>query len=414
MTLMQRVSAYDQDDSVNGSVGGKQQNSPSSQGSNDAGDSSRNEKVNNQASSDDGNALKMNSWFSSTSYDPELMTPMLNNNGSGGNPNMANMRPSSSTKKRRVVRLLRAAVSSQRVRWCVMTVLVVLVFLFSLVGLPFPDRRLPELPPLPANPRRAFASLHSDSNPCYDMLLFVCLSTWQSTKSKYPMLVLHSIPLPEKVQALIDAQPPLADSKQSSQAGRIIPVSIPVVKNFFVLKDRVRTAAAKFAVWDQTEYDQVAYFDSDSIFFDSGDSIFDCPVDHTGNLWLYARPYAKYWARGIRIFNSGNFLIRPSVAVYHKILELFERRFWILSLQQFFKTADQGFLNAVFSPYGKSWDFLESPPARAKHVKLWLAVDGESRWNVTAQDQKDAVQIVKDLALEQDMETCRNHRRYSD
>ncbi|KAL7573642.1 hypothetical protein ACA910_008772 [Epithemia clementina (nom. ined.)] len=293
-----------------------------------------------------------------------------------------------------------------------------LCLFFAVLGLPFPNRQLPSLPPLPHNPQRAFATLHSDSNPCYDMLLYVCLSTWQATHSQYPMLVLHSVPLPGKVQALIDAQQTQQEQNQEQQqAGRIIPVSIPAVNNYFVLKDRVRSASAKFAVWDQTAYDQVAYFDSDTIFFDSGDSIFTSPSDNTGNLWLYARPYPKYWQRGIKIFNSGNFLVRPHAAVYQKIMELFQRRFWILSFQQFLKTADQGFLNAVFSPHGTAWDLLAPPDAeldQVKHVKLWVAMAGLAKYNVTAQVQQGALQLAQDMDLQNDLDECHRHRRFSD
>ena len=332
--------------------------------------------------------------------------------------------------------------------YCSMVLVVILGFLFSIVGLPFPDRQLPKLDPLPTNPQRAYATLFSDSNPCYDMLLYVCLSTWIATNSKYPMLVLHSVPLPTKVQTLIDSQQhhhqqqtkPKAFLQQQQQehkqeqqqwqrqeqqqqqqtAGQIIAVSIPVVKNYFVIKDRVRTASAKFAVWDQTKYDQVAYFDTDTIFFESGDSIFDDPMDGIGHLWLYARPYMKYWQHGIHIFNSGNFILRPNTAVYHKLLDLFQRRFWIVSFQQFFKTADQGFLNAIFAPSHdekkKYWDLLQLPNAqlsRVKHVKFWLAVTGESKYNITKQDQMESKQLVQDLQLQQDLESCLNHRRYS-
>jgi hypothetical protein len=39
------------------------------------------------------------------------------------------------------------------------------------------DYRLPQLPPLPANLRRAYATLHTDSNACYDMALLVFLAS---------------------------------------------------------------------------------------------------------------------------------------------------------------------------------------------------------------------------------------------
>jgi hypothetical protein len=39
----------------------------------------------------------------------------------------------------------------------------------------FVDIHLSQLPPLPANPRRAYATLHTDSNACYDMALLVFL-----------------------------------------------------------------------------------------------------------------------------------------------------------------------------------------------------------------------------------------------
>ena len=270
------------------------------------------------------------------------------------------------------------------------------------VGAPFPNRTLPALPPLPAHPTRAMAVLHSDSNPCYDMLLLVFLHSWWSTRDpnlEIPMLLLHSAPLPPKVTHWISQH----EQDLVRPNFRLVqPITIPVVKNRFVVKDRVRTAAAKFAVWDQTHYDQVAYFDSDHVFFGPGHGIFDAIDDHHN--WMHAVPYAKYDGK---IFNSGNFLLRPSRAVYEHLLELFARRFWILSFHQFLKTADQGFLNAVFEGH---WKILHKEQlGNVRHIKLWLAIQGQQ--GIPAVDQAKAQAYVKELQLEQDLQACLAHRR---
>ena len=70
----------------------------------------------------------------------------------------------------------------------------------------------------------------------------------------YPLLILHSDLLPRRVQEL------------QQQHENITQRPVPQTINNFVLKDRVRCAATKLTVFDQDDVDQLAYYDSDSIF----------------------------------------------------------------------------------------------------------------------------------------------------
>jgi hypothetical protein len=241
------------------------------------------------------------------------------------------------------------------------------------------DRRLPQLPPLPAHPRRAYATLHTDSNACYDMALLVFLASWNhatqtssqisSTSSQpqqqqqpqpqpqpsYPMLVLYSTPtLPPKVAAYIEQQ------HNSIQA-----IQVPERISYVVQNPRWRKCATKFAVWNVDDLDQVAYYDSDHIFrrnnggakvggAGAGDAMFEqAGADPGGgNAWLYAAPDRKYRSQ----FNAGKMLVRPSHHMYEKLVYLYNRRFWIMDSTDMIKSGDQRFLNAVFRNHWQRLD----------------------------------------------------------
>ena len=299
--------------------------------------------------------------------------------------------------------------------------LLLYVFLTTVFGWPVLDKRLPALPPLPKSPKRAVAVLHSESNPCYDMMLLTFVQSWLSVNSSYPLLILRSAPLPPRVaQLLVSLQEKEehADNNNNNHHQKIVSRQIPAVINHFVVSDRVRSASTKLAVWAQDDFDQLAYYDSDTIFVENSDDFFTAPEDG-GHGWLYAEPYKKYCdnrnilnsVRGKCVFQSNNFLIRPSKAVYHKIQDLFRRKFWIMNFHQFLKTADQGFLNAVFEGH---WQQLDSTKyGRAKHIKFWKALEMEDGWGLLTKDQAKAQELYEQLNLEQDLEACKAHKRLS-
>jgi hypothetical protein len=184
----------------------------------------------------------------------------------------------------------------------------------------FVDIRLPQLPPLPANPRRAYATLHTDSNACYDMALLVFLASWnkatrstsytsstttpkeqQQQQPPYPLLVLYSTPkLPRKVAAYIEQHTDIIHA-----------IAVPERISYVVQNFRWRKCGTKFAVWDQDNFDQVAYFDSDHIFHSRGnnegekvsgdvDAMFEAG-DGDNTALLYAAPDRKHSSQ----FNAG-------------------------------------------------------------------------------------------------------------
>lgn len=278
----------------------------------------------------------------------------------------------------------------------------------AVFGPPVLDQRLPFLQELPANPKRASAMLHSESNVCYDLLLLVGLDTWLRTNSKYPMLILHSVPLPPRVEELVRVN-----------ADKLIPRKVVSIESSSVMKKRVKSAATKLAVWAQSDYDQIVYWDSDHIFVENSDGIFEAP-DDGGQELLYAVPYEKYCnkpilmdrlqTRGQCIFQSNNFLVRPNPHVYTKLLNLFRHKFWIMSFHQYLKTADQGFLNAALRGRWKQMD--SQKVGRAKHVKVWKALSRLKGWGVTEEDYTVASDAVKRLNLQDELDRCKVSREY--
>jgi hypothetical protein len=128
-----------------------------------------------------------------------------------------------------------------------------------------------QLPLLPANPRRAYATLHTDSNACYDMALLVF---WRLGIKRPEVLVTlkhsptatatanHHIPY----WCCIPLPHCHARWRRISQHTDIIHAIAVPERISYGTKPRWRKCGTKFAVWDQDNFDQVAYFDSDHIF----------------------------------------------------------------------------------------------------------------------------------------------------
>jgi hypothetical protein len=343
-------------------------------------------------------------------------------------------------------------------RFCMNMLLMIMMFLIIMLTAAstsgaFVDLRLPQLPPLPANPRRAYATLHTDSNACYDMALLVFLASWnmatrssssaantttsspqqqhkEQTQPPYPLLVLYSTPtLPRKVAAYIEQHTDIIHA-----------IAVPELISYVVQNRRWRKCGTKFAVWDQDIYDQVAYFDSDHIFHSRGnnggqkvgggvDAMFEAG-DGDNVALLYAKPDRKYSSQ----FNAGRMLLRPDNAIYQKLVYLFNRRFWIMDTIDMIKSGDQRFLNVVFS---KHWQQLDStatttatssaavtskgPPARsasfqmqAQHAKVWkLATFPSSKKDNARQHnatQSMARKWIDTLGLHDELKECMQWR----
>jgi hypothetical protein len=313
---------------------------------------------------------------------------------------------------------------------CLLMMLFVLLFILTVAstGGAFVDQRLPTLPPLPAHPVRVYATLHSDSNACYDMALLVFLASWNnatrttrartsssstpltttasssttaSNSQQQPMLVLYSTPaLPYKVADYIDQH---ADIMRA--------VRVPEQVSYVVQNPRWRKCATKFAVWDSSvvghNVDQVEYYDSDHIFrrtsgtnggeqVDGGAAVSRHagleaaaadPGDANANAnaaLLYAAPDRKYSSQ----FNAGRMLLRPDNDIYQKLMYLYNRRFWIMDWTDMIKSGDQRFLNAVFRNHWQRLDISTSTsrtaastvkgssaasavPLQVQHAKVW-------------------------------------------
>jgi hypothetical protein len=342
-------------------------------------------------------------------------------------------------------------------RFCMNMLLMLMLFLMILLTVAsttgaFVDQRLPQLPPLPANPRRAYATLHTDSNACYDMALLVFLASWsnatRSTSSTastttsssqqqqkeqpqppYPLLVLYSTPtLPRKVAAYIEQHTDI-----------IYAIAVPEVISYVVQNPRWRKCGTKLAVWDLDSignFDQVAYFDSDHIFHSSGnnggekvgggvDAMFEAGDGENAAL-LYARP-----DRDSSQFNAGRMLLRPDNAIYQKLVYLYNHRFWIMDWTDMIKSGDQRFLNAVFS---KQWQRMDStatsaatttttspavatskgPSAgsassrmQAQHAKVWKLATFPKQHNAT---QSMARKWIDTLGLHDELKECMQWR----
>jgi alpha-N-acetylglucosamine transferase len=122
----------------------------------------------------------------------------------------------------------------------------------------------------------------------------------------------------------------------------------------------------KIALWSLTDYEQIAYYDSDHLYLNTPEHVFDecgrnsfCAVQDPGIPWQY--------------FNAGFMLLRPDVSVYHS---LYAQR----DLANGKGMAEQDFLNDVFK---ESWKPLE-----AKHNIMLVTRDKLEKANAVAVHEK--------------------------
>jgi hypothetical protein len=352
-------------------------------------------------------------------------------------------------------------------RLCMNMLLMLMLFLIILLTVAsttgaFVDQRLPQLPLLPANPRRAYATLHTDSNACYDMALLVFLASWsnvtrsisstgstttsssqqqqqqkEQSQPPYPLLVLYSTPtLPRKVAAYIEQNTDI-----------IYAIAVQERYSYVVQNPRWRKCGTKLAVWDRDSignFDQVAYFDSDHIFHSSGkkggekvgsgaDAMFEAGDGENAAL-LYAKPDRKKSSQ----FNAGRMLLRPDNAIYQKLVYLYNHRFWIMDWTDMIKSGDQRFLNAVFSKQWQRMDSTATPEAtatttspgvaaskgpsagsassrmEAQHAKVWKLATFPSSTKSNAQrhnaTQSMARKWINTLGLHDELKECMQWR----
>ena len=124
----------------------------------------------------------------------------------------------------------------------------------------------------------------------------------------------------------------------------------------------------KIALWTLTDYEQVAYYDSDHMYLQTPEYVFDecgdsalCGVQDPGIPWSY--------------FNAGFLLLRPNLTEYHS---LYDRR----DIANGKGLAEQDMLNDIYKGRWKALESkhnimhvtrekLEKPDAVAVHEKWW-------------------------------------------
>jgi len=273
---------------------------------------------------------------------------------------------------------------TRRLASCVVALLILVIVSYrvAIVGRQRLVLQLTHPPPMAPEPRRAFATLHTDSNDCYDMALLVFLTSWKATNSIYPMLVLHSTPLPPRVTQLIEQHPE-----------DIRAVHVAEQRSYVVINPRWRKCATKFAIWAETDYDQVAYFDSDHIFTHNVDNVLF--VDGRSEV-----VYAYYERNSNDSFNAGKLLIRPSAAFYSTLQQLYNHRLWNMGVRDMVEDGEQRFLNAVFS--GK-WYPLPKNAMLPRHQKVWKLATLDTSSNFT---RIMAREYIDSLGLRDELKRC--------
>eukprot|EP00835_Amoeboradix_gromovi_P004535 NODE_358_length_10198_cov_0.265076.p3 type:complete len:311 gc:universal NODE_358_length_10198_cov_0.265076:9048-9980(+) len=155
---------------------------------------------------------------------------------------------------------------------------------------------------------------------------------------------------------------------------------------------RYSSMLTKLALWNMTEYDRVAYFDSDHVFLNSPDKIFeDC-----GDAIFCSTPDTQI---AETYFNAGLMVIKPNVTLYDEYLTKTE-----LAKSSF---AEQDMLNKIYNGTWKNVDkkynlmhptkeTINTPDLIAVHEKWWVLkndlklTDSKWIWN----------QLLKNITME--------------
>jgi hypothetical protein len=319
----------------------------------------------------------------------------------------------------------------------------------------------------------ASATLHTDSNPCYDSALFIFLASWtrfieeearnplEPPTSQEFMLVLYSTPeLPDRVAEFIErynrgfnmtswsggaatnSQLAQLDGAADLPRGRIVPIKVPEVRSYIVLQERWRKCATKIAIWNQTDFEYLTYYDSDHIFISHADDSSlkakksrgrrakDSSTAVSAEANTTARKtlvYASGDQRQGKNFNAGRMLVRPHRSVYERLLQLYNYRLALMTPPwDALMSGDQRFLNAMFPHHWRSVDDLPSdiqevsvvnPPSgpgvpllppvedysRARHSKVW-------KWatfpNSKPWERDFARKLIDTFEIKEDIKVC--------
>lgn len=106
----------------------------------------------------------------------------------------------------------------------------------------------------------------------------------------------------------------------------------------------------KLNVWRLTDYDRLVYLDSDMLVKENIDSLFNIYDSELTENGIIASPDSG-WPD---IFNSGLFVIKPSLATFGKLLDFYENN-------SSFDGADQGLLNEFFNLSGDDYRWFRLP-----------------------------------------------------
>lgn len=195
------------------------------------------------------------------------------------------------------------------------------------------------------------------SNACYDLALAVFLATWRATESVYPMLILHTEPIPAAMNASLLEIVKGADV-------RYVPVD-PVWSPW--VKSRYRFCATKFHLWNLRDFEQIAYYDTDHIFRESVDGIFD-QCDDT--LCAVEEPKSP------SEFNAGTMLLQTHKDTYSWLHSLYACRITFLDhLFDFYNSGDQKFMNVVWRQVWQKiptrFNAQHGQEGAVEHYKVW-------------------------------------------
>lgn len=216
---------------------------------------------------------------------------------------------------------------------------------------------------------RAYATLFSTDQPCYALALGVFVSSWLSTKSQYPLVILHT----GKLDSSLAPSP------------RVLYKQVPLLMDPNGTMGNLRTMATKFHIWDLVEYQQVAYYDCDHVFLSNTDHLFDeCPPPNKFcSSWDSGSTTERTFPDGRHHqFNAGMMVIRPDRTVGRTLRRLRPRRRTERSAPRCFDRFPTPLRRRRWHP--RRWEFMHVNDARTGgeqvFVNYMFAYRSSSRW----------------------------------
>jgi hypothetical protein len=171
--------------------------------------------------------------------------------------------------------------------------------------------------------KKAFATILTTGDPCYNLALGVLLASFAHTNSAFDFLVLHE-------------RGALIDQGLRIPGVRFIPVSMLTDS---AVNPRLSSMATKFQLWRFCQFSQIAYFDADHIFTANADSIFEecgeesilCGVGDSS-------PNGKREGQ----FNAGTMVLHPSLELSEELLSAYRTRHEWMNVKDLVRSGDQG------------------------------------------------------------------------